>query len=162
MFEADLAVSTMSVVIDRLWLSESEKPEQARDWQSVLAILDKAKGAASLPGAIDLQVAETRARAIVYADHLGRRDEALALLDAVLPKTHTELQFLLHHTRACILFDAGRFLECIPSLENASSFVGNEFVHFSFSVNQLLAVAYGQTPVAGRHSCPGKGYSYCQ
>lgn len=144
LFQSDLAINVISLVLDRLCVAESEKPQQERDWQAILALLDEASEVGQLPGATVLHVAEVRARAIIYADHLKRVDEALTLLESLPSQTHPDLQFLLHFTAACILFDSARFAECIPHFEHASSAISDSMSHFGFFLKQFMTVAYGQ------------------
>ena len=129
LFQTDLAATSISHVLDRLWFVEAEKTQQEHDWQLILAALDEAKEIALSRHILPLEVAEARARAIIYSEHLGRGEDALALLDTLGPQSDPDLEFMIQFTKGTFLFDAGRHAESILCFEKADSVIGEAWSH---------------------------------
>lgn len=108
-----------SSFFESLVQTENKKGEPDRNWGAVLAILDEADKVADLEGAGGLKPFVARTRAIVLAEHLGRSEDAISSIKAVLPRVDATGGFLLRYTAAAIHFDQRNYEEALSYLETA-------------------------------------------
>jgi hypothetical protein len=99
----------VEIVANKCVSVELALPEQDRNWDRVLARLDRLIEAGRRAGiAVVADVAE-REKAAVFAAFLDRLTDALALLDVDLDRRSSAERVRRHHAAASLLADAGRF-----------------------------------------------------
>jgi hypothetical protein len=140
LFEGNMATEAISLLIDRIWWIEADKPTGQRDWDSALRFLNEIQEMGSLMGTIPLQVAEARARAVILADYLGQPDTALSILDATPDPKNPDFSFLLHYTAGCVLFDADQSQNALHRLDAAAASGGDAFSYFRFDAKRRAAI----------------------
>jgi hypothetical protein len=116
---ADFAEEPVEL-IDSIWRAELKKPVDARNWNSVHALLDQAGAVGQLECGEALHAPVARARAIVIGDHEKRPKAALELLMAALAQESTiRGRFLLHYTAGTVHADNGQQREALSEFTAA-------------------------------------------
>jgi len=142
-FDSDLGTQSLQALADCCCTSVYRLPEGERDWDAVLGVLDDLSDLAARRGHQRLATVVACAQATTLADHLGRSEDGLHILDQLAP-TDPMCQLLLHHTMACILFDMGRYVECVERVEIALRAGGTGFTNQRYLAFQLACEARGR------------------
>jgi len=142
-FDSDLGTQSLQALADCCWTSVYRLPEGERDWDAVLGILGDLSDLAAGRGHERLATVAACAEAITLADHLGRSEDGLHVLNQLAP-ADPMCQFLLRNTMACILFDTGRHAECVESVEIALRAGGTGFTNQRYLAFQLACEASGR------------------
>jgi len=140
LFESDLAAEATSHLIDSVWSVEADKPNEQQDWGSILKVLDEVRDIASISGAVALQVAQVRAKAVVLADYLKQVEDALSVLDEGPDTADPSLSFLLEYTTGCVLFDAEQFEDAHVHLDLAVGAPGDSFSYYRLDAKRRAAI----------------------
>ena len=142
-FDSDLATQFLDVMVDRCRDATRSLPEVERDWRPVRNLLGDL---ISFGVTTRLERIETVARCVdaaTLADFMGRRGDALTVLEALQPSDPV-CRLLRHQAMACILFDMGRFAECIEHLDLGRRTVVSGFASQVFGSYALAAEACGR------------------
>ncbi|GAH62984.1 unnamed protein product, partial [marine sediment metagenome] len=83
-FGLEEAEEAMMVMVDRLWVNESHKPDEERRWPDVLAALDEVGQAAQGLDFELLWACAIRASLVVHADYMGDIQEAHRIAEEAL------------------------------------------------------------------------------
>lgn len=144
LFSSELAVISISMMLDSLWLRLERETSTLEEWQEILKLLDHVHEIGETLEIPLLVVVETRSRAIIHANKLDEFDTALSLLSTLSYPDEPRYSFLINYTIGCIFYDKLRFQDAIIPFEIANQALTPETEGFSFSTKQFLCVSYGQ------------------
>jgi hypothetical protein len=110
-----------ALLAERCVQLEAEKSAAQRDWNGVLQSLHGLEEAGQAPGCDALRIAAIRARAIAFADHMGRVDDAVAELDLGRNWAQGDDAQVLSYTRARVLHAHRRWLAALKDFQEVIS-----------------------------------------
>jgi tetratricopeptide (TPR) repeat protein len=87
-----LADMGASVLVDRLWLAEADRPTAERNWERVIADIDEIAAKFEAMAAEFLVATAVRAKILVLCEHLHQPDRAIALAEAALTHLSDDLR----------------------------------------------------------------------
>ena len=117
----------ITVMVDRLWRHEADKPQSEQAWEPLDVALSDAADVGSRSGAIALWIAAIRARTVVLGEHMDRLDDAVRLGDSGMSQVSTSYtRFMLNEAVGRQLLYAKRFAQARPYLEKATNEQGFE------------------------------------
>jgi len=106
----------LRMIIDKVWLAESERSEPA--WTGCLALFRKANNYGKKWSIPELRVAAVKATALVRDEYLHDQNGALSELDHARDVEHLD-SYVLDDQRASTLFHSGRSAEALEIWKNA-------------------------------------------
>jgi tetratricopeptide (TPR) repeat protein len=114
-------IRQMRRFVDKCWTLEKKKPEDERDWDKVLDLIDRIIRVSELPGAKPLWSLAIQAKAIVITDQYRRPQEAVELLEQSIETESLTIAdlFILHDVAGCILFDQSDFENALVFFQKA-------------------------------------------
>lgn len=106
-FALPFAAVSLPYILDQLWMRETDKPEDSRNWEEVFSQLDQAIAFADANGMLTLKVAATRAKAISLS-YATKSADASSLLEPLLPTENIDLTAWINITLALMHNDYGQ------------------------------------------------------
>ncbi len=141
-FAATLAPMSTAFLIDSVWKKEADKPEGTQIWDMILSAIDEHLANSTISEIEILRSALSRARGVVLADYLNRREEALVELDAQERVASEDSLALILLTRLFILFDSERFDETVTVANRLLRLGGSVVETYAVSISRTLAISY--------------------
>lgn len=123
-FSDDIGQQGCVEVANRLWLLEADKPEEEREWATVLTALNYLDEQARRLGQDLLWACAVRARVVVLAEYLHDLDNALVVTREALARASfdPQVQFLIRECMGRQYVYAGRHREALGWLTEALAF----------------------------------------
>ena len=139
------SVDATQLFVDQCWMLELRKEEDKRDWEAVLKALDGVRGVAEMPGCGSLLAPAARARAIVLADHLGRHEEALDVIEQRWEDVDANGRFLLEYTAGCIMLDNSTPQQALERFRRALALGATAHAFLRFDAARFATEAAGRS-----------------
>jgi tetratricopeptide (TPR) repeat protein len=138
--EASFALEVSTHMMDQSWYSEASKPQEQRDWQSVLSFLDEIYSYPYIQNTVCFEVAIARSRAVIYADYLKQIDKAIELLDALPQLTNPDALFLVDYSKGCFASEAGNSEQAVIFFVRAENTRGSGYSFYRLDNTKRLAI----------------------
>lgn len=136
-----LAIETIITVIDKsTWSKHSTYPDNSHNWNISLEALDTIRTYAQEMNDELLITAEARARAIIHADYLDQKDEALSICRSISRSENPQISFIILYTEVCILFEMEQWNECIDLIKYISIIPDNTFIYYQIDLNKKITI----------------------
>jgi hypothetical protein len=149
-FESELAAEGSSLLVDKLWMREADKPEGERDWSYALDRIDTVYAVSDALNIAPLKAAALRSRAVVICDYLDNPAEALSVLRGQAEKFEAPQEFLLTYTKSMVEIAAGDRNAAIATIQNALTVSTHEFAALRAESRKRLIVLFEQTERLGQ------------
>jgi hypothetical protein len=121
LFNAEMAIEGWAILVDRLWMVESDKPEEEKKWDLVIDQMDSVYRISDELDIAPLKAAALRGKAIVICDFLGDPSRALGILENRAKEFESSYEFLLTYTQGLVEAAAGHDATAISTLQKALS-----------------------------------------
>jgi hypothetical protein len=138
--EASFATEISTTLFDQSWYSEASKPQENRDWISVLKFLDESSNHPKIQQHLCFRVAIARAKAVVYADYLKQYAAAIGVLDALPQLNNLDMKFQTNYSKGCFASDAGMNQDAISFFTNAENTSGSGYIFYRLENTSRLAI----------------------
>lgn len=138
--EASFATEVSTHMIDQSWYSEASKPQEQRDWQSVLSFLDEIYSYPDIQNINCYQVAVARSKAVIYADYLKQADKAIEIFDDLPQLSNPDSLFLVNYSKGCFASDAGMSKQAEQHFIQAEKIEGSGYSFYRLDNKKRLAI----------------------
>lgn len=157
LFKRDLTSDMgCQMLCDRLWLKESDKPANERNWTKVLDLLAQIEKRSKSWGSEILWAAAIRAKIVVQAEYLGQLNGGVQTAEAALreSKGNHDVDFLLAECVGRQYRYAGKWSKATKWLDRALQGDGESFPYLRFRASLEASIAIGKSdPGLAVESC---------